>query len=70
MDELNELMSNCGDRLIREFIYSYFNRFVERGMSEEKAAETIIELCDEFFGFWRFYQEMDDEERLEELHAN
>ncbi len=59
MDELNELLQSGVDGVIKEFICSYFSRFVERGMLEEKAAETIIELCDEFFGFWRFYHEVE-----------
>jgi len=56
MTELDELLAQGVDSTVNDFIQRFFVRFIERGMSEEEASQTIIELCDEFFGFWRFYQ--------------
>jgi hypothetical protein len=56
MTELDELLAQGVDSTVNDFIQRFFVRFIERGMSEEEASQTIIELCDEFFGFWQFYQ--------------
>ena len=56
MTELDELLAQGVDSTVNDFIQRFFVRFTERGMSEEESSQTIIELCDEFFGFWRFYQ--------------
>ena len=53
--ELDEILGQGVDETVRGFIQLYFLRFVERGMSEQDAVKTVTELCDEFFGFWRFY---------------
>ena len=55
--ELDELLAQGVDSTVKEFIQRFFVRFTERGMQEQEAIKTIIELCDEFFGFWRFYHE-------------
>ena len=54
--ELDELMAQGVDATVKDFIQRFFVRFTERGMSEQEASKTIIELCDEFFGFWKFYR--------------
>ena len=59
LTELDELLAQGVDTTVKDFIQRFFVRFIDRGMSEQEATETIIELCDEFFGFWRFYQEGD-----------
>ncbi len=59
LTELDELLAQGIDPTVREFIQQFFVRFIERGMPEQEAVKTIIELCDEFFGFWRFYHERD-----------
>lgn len=56
MTELDELVAQGVEPTVKDFIQRFFLRFTERGMSEQEASQTIIELCDEFFGFWRFYQ--------------
>lgn len=55
--ELYEILAKGVDDSIRDFIEVYYLRFIKRGMSEQDAIQTVVELCDEFFGFWRFYQE-------------
>ena len=59
MTELEELMAQGVEPTVRDFIQRFFLRFTERGMSEQEASQTIIELCDEIFGFWRFYRPTD-----------
>ena len=56
MTELDELLAQGVDSTVKDFIQRFFVRFIERGMSEEEASQTIVELCDEFFGIWRFYK--------------
>ena len=55
LTELDELLAEGVEPTVREFIQRFFVRLTNRGMPEPEAIETIIELCDEFFGFWRFY---------------
>ncbi len=59
LTELDELLAQGIDSTVQDFIQQFFVRFIERGMSEQEASQTIVELCDEFFGFWRFYHEGD-----------